>query len=288
MPTLTVDLWTCDVGTPVATPVDFAELLVTRTLQSWDEGADIVLFPEFTWMGLERFVAKDNPLSSIAHLFWSELWPSIRERLDRPNKAVILGTVPWKDGATEEIRNRAPILSDGRELYQDKLNLTPWENAFSPGAAVRIWKLGDARLAVVICLDIEIPELSALLRGKGVDAILVPSATETIFGLDRVGRCASARAIELGCYVGVSHLVGVADFSALVDENVGRLAWFAPSQAAFADVTREALSEILTEGFHRQRQALDTRLVALSRRNYLETNPARLTPRHVNCEDTTV
>jgi predicted amidohydrolase len=68
---------------------------------------------------------------------------------------------------------------------------------------LRVWEFGGVRFAVIICLDIEIPEISAKLRGRGVDVILVPSATETILGVERVDRCASARAVELGAIVGV-------------------------------------------------------------------------------------
>jgi predicted amidohydrolase len=91
-------------------------------------------------------------------------------------------------------------------LYQDKLHLTPWESAFSPGDTLHLWHFAGLRIAVIICLDIEIPELSARLRDEEVDLILCPSATETVLGVERVDRCASARAVELGCHVAVSHL----------------------------------------------------------------------------------
>jgi predicted amidohydrolase len=197
--------------------------------------------------------------------------------LARPGKAVVLGTVPWAvEGGI--LRNRAPIVSAGRELHQDKLNLTPWETGLRGGDTLHVWDFGGVRCAVVICLDIEVPELSAALRGKGVDLILVPSATENILGVERVGRCADARAVELCCHVGLSHLVGDIN-SSLVDANVGRLGVFSPSQSAFGGSPRQRVSEVVSSGFHRLRAELDITALRRQRDLALETNPARLSPR---------
>ena len=81
-----------------------------------------------------------------------------RQLLIRPGKAVVLGTVPFWDAERQELRNRAPVLVEDRMLYQDKLHLTPWESEFSPGTELRVWEFAGLRFAVVICLDIEIPE----------------------------------------------------------------------------------------------------------------------------------
>ncbi len=195
-------------------------------------------------------------------------------KLSRPDKAVVLGTVPclMPDGT---LRNRAPILCGGRVLFQDKLNLTPWEDVFSGGDAIHLWRFKGATFAVLVCLDIEVPELAVALRGRGVDAILVPSATESLMGLERIGRCASARSVELCCYVGVAHLTGTAQ-SELVDKNVGRAAWFTPSQAAFEEAERVLTTQTAWEGCERQRGGMDLRRLARSRSARAETNPALL------------
>jgi predicted amidohydrolase len=272
---LTIDLWTFDVGVSAASPEAYAAELTSRAVQSWDGGADVVVFPEYAWMGLARFIDGKDELRGVADLFWNRLWPGVRESLAREGKAVVAGTVPClqPDGT---IRNRAPIVHGADAWHQDKLFLTPWESALGGGDAVRLWKFRGATFAVLICLDIEVPELSAALRARGVDCILVPSATETMAGLERVGRCASARAVELGCYVGVSHVVGRGP-SAMVDENIGRLAWFAPSQQAFLGDPREEGTAPAEGGFHRLRAELARDLLDTMRRNIAETNPARLT-----------
>lgn len=271
---IAIDLCTFDPGVAVKTPAAFAAVVVDCVEASWDNGADLVLLPEFTWVGLEPLV-EPRTLQRVSEVFWGELLPALKSLLIRPGKAVVLGTVPFWDAESQELHNRAPILVEDRIFHQDKLHLTPWESDFSPGTELRLWEFAGLRFAVVICLDIEIPEISTRLRGAGVDVILVPSATETVLGVERVDRCASARAVELGCVVGVCHLTGKAD-AGLIDENVGRTAVYFPSQAAFRDEPRWIESEIYAGGNQKQRLTLDPRLLQVMRRMPLETNPSLL------------
>ncbi len=276
---MTLDILTFDPGYPCDSPTAYADEVVRVVEQSWESGADLVLLPEFTWMGLETFVTQTPEDPTIYHtlsrLFWQTLLPRLRARLDRPGKAVVLGTVPFVNGETHRLFNRAPIFSSGQLSHQDKLHLTPWEKVFSPGGILYLWEFQSFRIAIVICLDIEIPEISARLRGDGVDLILCPSATESILGVERVDRCASARAIELGCHVAVCHLTGKAE-SELIDVNAGRLAFYSPSQAAFRQAPRWIETEVFTEGQHQLRVVLEKRPLEVMRRMQVETNPSHL------------
>jgi predicted amidohydrolase len=225
-------------------------------------------------MALERFVDGPEKLEGVAALFWVKLWPELRTGLHHPDKAVVLGSVPFLDDAGA-LRNRVPILSEGREGFQDKIHLTPWENRFSGGGPLRIWEFKGLRIATVVCLDIEIPELSVALRGKKVDLLLVPSATENVLGVERVGRCASARAVELGCYTAVCQLVGRME-SELIDENIGRVAVYSPSQSPFLPDDRHDESAIFTNGFHCGSFALNLEALANARALVGETDPSRV------------
>jgi predicted amidohydrolase len=281
---ITLDLLTFDPGSSGASPALYAAEIVERVCCSWESGADLVLLPEFTWMGLEPLIARHEkePLQAIATVFWNQLFPTIQGQLSRAQKAVVLGTVPAiTDSGT--IRNRAPIFANGCFFYQEKLHLTPWEDSFEPGDSLKIWTFGSFRIAVIICLDIEIPELSARLRKADIDLVLCPSATETILGVERVNRCASARAVELGCYVGVSHLTGKAD-SALIDFSLGRAALYTPSQSAFENTIRCAETPIYESGHEALRVSIDPYLLDATRRMRAETNPANLGPKTAGME----
>ena len=272
---MTLDLWTFDVGVEADTVETYAEACFSRVEQSWANGADVVVFPEFCWMGLERFSGRKKGLRGVSDLFWQKVWPLAQKRLSQPEKAVILGTVPWVDAASKNVRNRAPILAGGLAHYQDKLHLTPWESDFCPGEEIRLWRFGGLTFAIVICLDIEVPELAAQLRPHGVDVILVPSATETSLGVERVDRCACARAVELACYVGVAHLTGNSE-AYLINENIGRTAFYTPSQAAFRKVPRITESPVIETGFQRLRCDIDLKALARMRKAKAETNPVRV------------
>ena len=272
-----IDLLTWDVGSETSSPQEYMRLVVSRVLESWQQGADIVLLPEYTWMGLERFITAPDKMAGVANLFWQKLWPEIKTSLKTSDKAVVLGTVPalLENGT---LRNRAPILLAGKICFQDKLQLTPWEKSMTHGDVLNVWTFRELRFAVLICLDIEVPELAVALRNQQVDLILVPSATENVLGVERIGRCASARAVELGCHVGVAHLVGQMD-SELVDENMGRLAWFSPSQSTFQDLPREDVTESFSKGHYKKQCILETSLLKRMRARRVETNPAALTPK---------
>jgi predicted amidohydrolase len=280
--TLTLDLLTWDV-TPTEGPHPATARHRTPTINdpvrsAWDSGADLVLLPEFTWMMLEPTLPPSpTPLQGVAERFWNEEWPFLCQALARPDKAVVLGTCPFFDPLTQQLRNRAPILRGIDHLHQDKLHLTPWEQAFSPGDSIQLFTFRGFTLAVIICLDIEVPELSALLRGHHIDLILCPSATETELGTERVDRCASARAVELGCHVGVSHLLGRSP-SDLIDQNVGRVAIYHPSQVPFSKSPRWNEAPLQTQGIHRLRTPLDHTALSRMRKRTAETNPALLNP----------
>jgi predicted amidohydrolase len=274
--TLTLDLLTWDVTPGPTTPRACTQAIIDEVTASWDSGSDLVVLPEFAWMMLEPLLPKTpSALHAVAQHFWTHELPHLQAALTRPDKAVVLGTCPFLDPTTGHLHNRAPILRSGDLLHQDKLHLTPWEKAFTPGTEVNLFTFRGFTLAVVICLDIEVPELSVRLRGQGVDIILCPSATETELGTERVDRCASARAVELGCHVGVTHLLGRSP-SDLIDANVGRVAIYHPSQVPFSKAPRWEEGPIHRDGIHRLRTLIEPGPLKRMRARKAETNPALL------------
>jgi len=61
---------------------------------------------------------------------------------------------------------------------------------------------------VLICYDVEFPELSRILAQEGMKILFVPFLTDTQNGYSRVRSCAQARAIENECYVAIAGAVG--------------------------------------------------------------------------------
>lgn len=273
--TVRVEAWTFDVGDTGKTVQAFAEEVMHRVETAWDGGADIVLLPEYLWAALEPLLPAGADMEDIAKVVWEDLMPTVKQRLSRKNKHAVLGSAPWRDPATGHLRNRAIVMSDAHLLHQDKLFLTPWEHEFRAGRDIFVFPMADLNVAVVICLDIEVPELSARLRGLNIDLLLVPSATETAFGSERVTRCASARAVELGCAVVVCPLVGKCD-SSMVNVNLGSLASYLPAEKIFDTLKRADTEKLVDHGWHAHRLEVPLSLIRDSREHRHETNPAQL------------
>jgi len=96
-----------------------------------------------------------------------------------------------------------------------------------------------------------------------------------------VGRCANARAVELGCHVAVCHLVGRTE-SELIDENIGRLAVYSPSQSPFVDCARERETEVFGSGFNRLAVELDIAAIRACRGLSGETDPSKVRPAKIS------
>jgi len=278
--TVTLDVLSWDVTSRVEDVRSYGDRVAECVETSFNSGADIVLMPEFTWLGLEPLLPPDpDGLRAVARCFWEDELPRLRARLARAGKTVVLGTAPYfrSEGG---FLNRAPILCGEELLHQDKLHLTPWEKGFVSGDGICLFKTHGLTVAVMICLDIEVPEIAAQLRGYEVDLILCPSATETVLGVERINRCASGRAVELGCHVAVSHLLGKSS-STLIDENVGKLAVYHPSQAAFRAAPRWVETEVERQGDYSLRVKIDPLSLRKSRKRRAETNPALLASRSI-------
>ena len=76
------------------------------------------------------------------------------------------------------------------------------------GKQLKTYNTDCGRIGILICYDVEFPELSRLLADEGMDILFVPFLTDTQNGYSRVRHCAQARAIENECYVAIAGSVG--------------------------------------------------------------------------------
>lgn len=110
------------------------------------------------------------------------------------------------------IRNVAHLFTPAGNVYtQEKLHITPSERGaygIVPGDGLQVFDTAFGRVAIVICYDIEFPELTRLLALAGVDIVLVPFSTDERKGYLRVRYSAQARAVENMVYVVLSGNVG--------------------------------------------------------------------------------
>ena len=76
------------------------------------------------------------------------------------------------------------------------------------GEHIRTFNTDCGKIGILICYDIEFPEMGRLLAEEGMNILFVPFLTDTQNGYSRVRNCAQARAIENECYVAIAGSVG--------------------------------------------------------------------------------
>ena len=76
------------------------------------------------------------------------------------------------------------------------------------GSKIQTFDTDCGKIGILICYDVEFPELGRLLADDGMDILFVPFLTDTQNGYSRVRYCAQARAIENECYVAIAGSVG--------------------------------------------------------------------------------
>ncbi len=199
--------------------------------------ADAVLFPEFFNGPLMGQFNQENTAEAVRSL--AEFTEAIREEMVRLalayNINIIAGTMPeYRDGV---LRNVSYLCRrDGTWDHQHKIHVTPDEVAFwglQGGDDVRVFDTDFGKIGILICYDVEFPELPRLMAEKGLQILFVPFWTDTKNAYLRVRRCAQARAIENECYVVISGSVGNLPKVENMDMQYSQAAVFTPSDFAF-------------------------------------------------------
>jgi predicted amidohydrolase/ribosomal protein S18 acetylase RimI-like enzyme len=199
--------------------------------------ADIILFPEFFNAPLMARFNQGNPAEAVRRL--AEYTEPLRQEMVRLalayNINIIAGSMP------EYLNNTLYNVSyvcrrDGRWDKQYKLHVTPDEDAYwgmKGGHELKVFDLDIGKVGVLICYDVEFPELPRLLAEQGMQLLFVPFLTDTKNGYLRVRRCAQARAIENECYVVIAGNVGNLPNVENMDIQYSQAAVFTPSDFAF-------------------------------------------------------
>ncbi|MCL4115110.1 UNVERIFIED_CONTAM: hypothetical protein GTU68_017334 [Idotea baltica] len=126
---------------------------------------------------------------------------------------------------------------DGTLGMQDKIHITPSERKWwgvSPGRKVHVFDTDCGTIGILICYDIEFPELVRIAASKGAQIIFVPFNTDTRHGYLRVRNCAMARCVENHVYVAVAGCTGNLPFVENSDIHYAQSAIFTPADAEFA------------------------------------------------------
>lgn len=195
---------------------------------------DCYVFPELLGVAPELDQAGDDALAVLDADQVDTLHAWLLDTATARDAIVVGGSYNVRDASTDEIRNRAPIATpDGVETY-DKCRLILKERdhgkvaGSDPPPVVEHHGVG---VGVLVCYDVEFPEVVRDLVDRGAEVLAVPSWTGSEAGYQRVRRCAAARAVENQCYAATVPLVSrVEGF-----EGTGRSSVFAPCDDVVGD-----------------------------------------------------
>jgi predicted amidohydrolase/GNAT superfamily N-acetyltransferase len=174
--------------------------------------SDFALFPEFFNAPL---MAENNHLSEPQAI--RELAQYTEEIVQQFSKLAISYNINIITGSMPEIQNDRLFNvgylchRDGRIERFEKIHVTPDEAkvwGMEGGNNLEVFETDCGKIGILICYDVEFPELSRLLADEGMDILFVPFLTDTQNGYSRVRNCAQARAIENECYVAIAGSVG--------------------------------------------------------------------------------
>lgn len=197
---------------------DFLDHVSDLVREAAAAGAEAVVLPELASTGLLGAI-EDHEVTTatIARDYWERL-PAHTEAIVRrlqdlaeEHQLVIVGGSHNRLADDGSLRNTAYVVHPDRRVEtQDKIHLTPQEHALGTrgGDELLVTKVGPFTAGVLICADIQFPELSRHLVERGVDLIFCPSLTWNRRGVHRVRTGCEARAIENQLYVVMAPLVG--------------------------------------------------------------------------------
>ncbi|MEM7635385.1 MAG: carbon-nitrogen hydrolase family protein [Pseudomonadota bacterium] len=238
----------------LSSPDEYRDKITRWVREAVAAGSQLLVFPEYGAMELASLAGREaaaNLQGAIDAV--SELLPlqaELHQRLAVEHGVSIVaasGPQRHSDGsATNVARIFAP---SGKQGEYHKLMMTPWERepwqvSAGPADGLCVFDLGQVRVGLVICYDIEFPLLSRALAEAGAEVILAPSNTETEHGYWRVRTGCMARALENQVYTVHSPTVGAATWCPPVEMNVGAAGVYAASDTGFPAGGVMALGEL--------------------------------------------
>ncbi len=216
-----------------------------------DYQSDFILFPEFfnaPLMAEYNHLGEARAIRELAK-YAEPLRDKFQSFAVSYNVNIITGSMPLVENNL--LYNVSYLCRrDGSWDSYRKIHLTPSEVSawgMAGGDELKTFDTDCGRVGILICYDVEFPELARLYADEGVKLLFVPFLTETQNGYYRVRRCAQARAIENECYVAIAGCVGNLPRVNNMDIQYAQSAVFTPSDFAFPSYAVKAEATPNTE-----------------------------------------
>jgi len=200
-------------------------------------GSDFALFPELFTAPLMADYNHLSEAEAIREL--AKHAEPVRKRFQELaisyNINIITGSMPYLENGM--LYNVGFLCKrDGTSEMYAKIHITPNEVqhwGMTGGSQIKTFDTDCGKIGIMICYDVEFPELSRLMADEGMNILFVPFLTDTQNAYTRVKHCAQARAIENECYVAIAGCVGNLPKVNNMDIQYAQSAVFTPSDFAF-------------------------------------------------------
>lgn len=175
--------------------------------------SDFALFPEFfnaPLMAAYNHLSEPEAIRKLAE-FTDEIRDRFLQLAVTYNVNIITGSMPYLTEENQLYNIGFLCRRNGTYDTYTKIHVTPDESkcwGLQGGKTVQVLETDCGPIGVLICYDVEFPELPRLLADQGMNILFVPFLTDTQNGYSRVRYCARARAIENECYVAIAGSVG--------------------------------------------------------------------------------
>ncbi len=202
-----------------------------------DYKSDFILFPEYfnaPLMAKFNHLGESQAIRQLAQ-YTNEMRKRFISLAISYNINIITGSMPQLRG--DDLYNVGFLCRrDGTFDTYEKIHITPDETkswGLSGGKIIKTFDTDCAKIGVLICYDVEYPELSRIMADQGMQILFVPFLTDTQNGYSRVRICAQARAIENECYVVIAGSVGNLPRVHNMDIQYAQSGVFTPCDFAF-------------------------------------------------------
>lgn len=190
-------------GTP-GQPGDNRATMTCVTRQCADYGCGLVVFPELFASGYNI----GDRVHDLAEPVDGPTAAALAAAAEESGVAILAG---YPERAGDRVYNAAMLIGpDGRTLANArKTHLFGAEEKrlFAPGETLTVARMGDTKLGILICYDVEFPEAVRALALQGAELIAVPTALMRPF--DRVARwLVPVRAFENQAFVAYANRCG--------------------------------------------------------------------------------
>ncbi|ACU04100.1 MULTISPECIES: bifunctional GNAT family N-acetyltransferase/carbon-nitrogen hydrolase family protein [Pedobacter] len=199
--------------------------------------SDFIVFPEFFNTPLlhpYNHLPEMEAMRKLAEQT-AEIVKRIQQYALSYNVNIISGSMPIVEN--NKLYNATYLCHrSGKTDEYRKIHITPNEQKYYGmvgGDKIQVFDTDCGKVGILICYDVEFPELSRLYADQGMQILFVPFLTDTQNGYTRVRHCAQARAIENECYVAIAGCVGNLPKVNNMDIQFAQSAVFTPSDFAF-------------------------------------------------------